>query len=440
MFSLFGDSDFTARLAPALMGTLDGRDAVLPARPARARRRRSRRPCCWRSGRRTSTSRASPARTSTSRRSRFALLVVVFRFLDRPRALPAGADRGADRARLRDQGDDVHHRLRRRSRSSRCCSGASATAAGDTLARGQVGRLGGLGVGAGGVRGRLHADVHGLPHQPVGAVGRPPRRDRLLARASTASAAAARSRTSTSSSCSAQEWPVLLLGLLGAVARVPAADGAARVPGVGVRAVAGDLLVGGREVRLARAAPAAAADPAGRPRGAGLWDARAADARQGRAGGRGGDRAATCRSRSWWVNVDHRADPRELLVSTQSSEEVKRVEPTRSQRDGDASDPKLSVTVDSAEGATFPYAWYFRDLDVGYLDLTTGQPAARHRRAGHDRGRPRAPGAARSAPTTAASSRSASGGCATTARCRSATGGAGSPERKPWNPTGGLPE
>ena len=31
--------------------------------------------------------------------------------------------------------------------------------------------------------------------------------------------------------------------------------------------------------------------------------------------------------------------------------------------------------VDSAEGATFPWAWYFRDLDVGYLDLsTTGEP------------------------------------------------------------------
>ena len=33
--------------------------------------------------------------------------------------------------------------------------------------------------------------------------------------------------------------------------------------------------------------------------------------------------------------------------------------------------PKLTVTVDSADGATFPYAWYFRDLNVGYLDLST---------------------------------------------------------------------
>jgi hypothetical protein len=33
--------------------------------------------------------------------------------------------------------------------------------------------------------------------------------------------------------------------------------------------------------------------------------------------------------------------------------------------------PGLSVTIDSSDGATFPYAWYFRDLAVGYLDLST---------------------------------------------------------------------
>ena len=33
--------------------------------------------------------------------------------------------------------------------------------------------------------------------------------------------------------------------------------------------------------------------------------------------------------------------------------------------------PKLTITVDSADGATFPYAWYFRDLNVGYLDMST---------------------------------------------------------------------
>jgi hypothetical protein len=72
---------------------------------------------------------------------------------------------------------------------------------------------------------------------------------------------------------------------------------------------------------------------------------------------------------SWWLNVDHRANPRELLVSTQSSEDVKRIELEVKRMA--KKDPKLSITVDSADGATFPYAWYFRDLNVGYLDMTT---------------------------------------------------------------------
>ena len=75
---------------------------------------------------------------------------------------------------------------------------------------------------------------------------------------------------------------------------------------------------------------------------------------------------------SWWLNADHRADPRELLVSTQSSEAVKRIELEVKRMA--KKNPKLSVTVDSADGATFPYAWYFRDLDVGYLDMTHRQP------------------------------------------------------------------
>ena len=36
--------------------------------------------------------------------------------------------------------------------------------------------------------------------------------------------------------------------------------------------------------------------------------------------------------------------------------------------------PPLTVTVDAGEGATFPYAWYFRHLNVGYIDLE--QPTA----------------------------------------------------------------
>jgi uncharacterized protein (TIGR03663 family) len=71
---------------------------------------------------------------------------------------------------------------------------------------------------------------------------------------------------------------------------------------------------------------------------------------------------------SYWVNAAHRADPRELLVSTQSSEDVKQVAEqvlAANQR------RPLRVTIDAADGATFPYAWYFRHLDVDYPDLST---------------------------------------------------------------------
>jgi uncharacterized protein (TIGR03663 family) len=77
---------------------------------------------------------------------------------------------------------------------------------------------------------------------------------------------------------------------------------------------------------------------------------------------------------SYWVNAVHRADPRELLVSTQSSEQVKRVAEQIVAANSRSKTP-LRVTVDSDQGATFPYAWYFRHLQsVQYPDLLkTGQ-------------------------------------------------------------------
>ena len=74
------------------------------------------------------------------------------------------------------------------------------------------------------------------------------------------------------------------------------------------------------------------------------------------------------------VNAVHPADPREFLVSTQSStavaDQAREIVKLSERRGG-----KLKVLVDSAEGATFPWAWYFRDLDVGYLDLSqAGEP------------------------------------------------------------------
>ena len=71
---------------------------------------------------------------------------------------------------------------------------------------------------------------------------------------------------------------------------------------------------------------------------------------------------------SWYVNVEHRADPRELLVSTQSSEQVPHIADeilALAHRN-----PRLRITVDSSDGATFPWAWYFRDLPVAYQDLS----------------------------------------------------------------------
>jgi predicted membrane-bound mannosyltransferase len=75
---------------------------------------------------------------------------------------------------------------------------------------------------------------------------------------------------------------------------------------------------------------------------------------------------------SFLVNAEHGADPREFLVSTQSSTDVKataeQVLALARKR------PGLQVTVDAADGATFPWAWYFRHLNVGYLDMSTGNP------------------------------------------------------------------
>jgi uncharacterized protein (TIGR03663 family) len=77
---------------------------------------------------------------------------------------------------------------------------------------------------------------------------------------------------------------------------------------------------------------------------------------------------------SWWANAENGADPREFLVATQSAEAVKGVRDEvvaiaeRARRQG----REARILVDSAQGATFPWAWYFRDLDAGYLDLTSG--------------------------------------------------------------------
>jgi len=106
-----------------------------------------------------------------------------------------------------------------------------------------------------------------------------------------------------------------------------------------------------------------------------LWAARSA--LSGRVGiGLAALGAAYLAFSSYSVNAANPVDPREFIVSTQSASEVRAVagrvrararEVRRSGRE-----PVLGV--DAAEGATFPWAWYFRDLPVAYLDYTTQPP------------------------------------------------------------------
>jgi uncharacterized protein (TIGR03663 family) len=76
---------------------------------------------------------------------------------------------------------------------------------------------------------------------------------------------------------------------------------------------------------------------------------------------------------SFLVNAEHRADPKEFLVTTQSSEDVKTVVERIKGVDGRVfrrTGNHVTITVDSSEGATYPWAWYFRDFPVGYIDMT----------------------------------------------------------------------
>jgi uncharacterized protein (TIGR03663 family) len=77
---------------------------------------------------------------------------------------------------------------------------------------------------------------------------------------------------------------------------------------------------------------------------------------------------------SFTLTAEHGGDPREFLVSAQSSEQTKRIADDLVAR-AERSDRPYRITIDAAEGATYPWAWYLRDLDVNYQDLsTTGTP------------------------------------------------------------------
>jgi uncharacterized protein (TIGR03663 family) len=82
---------------------------------------------------------------------------------------------------------------------------------------------------------------------------------------------------------------------------------------------------------------------------------------------------------SYVANATEGTDPASMLVSTQSSSQVAQVA-----REVVALDKEyrkthkvgLTITVDQAQGATFPYAWYFRHLSAGYPDVQTTPPAS----------------------------------------------------------------
>jgi predicted membrane-bound mannosyltransferase len=65
---------------------------------------------------------------------------------------------------------------------------------------------------------------------------------------------------------------------------------------------------------------------------------------------------------SWSLNAVHPGDPRQLLVSAQTSPEVGRIADRLVAASERAGRP-YRIAVDSAFGATYPWAWYFRDLE-----------------------------------------------------------------------------
>jgi len=146
---------------------------------------------------------------------------------------------------------------------------------------------------------------------------------------------------------------------------------------------------------------------------------------------------------SYSVNARYRADPRELLVSTQSAEQVAKVadQVMAKAKAAEAAGRPFSVTIDSAEGATFPWAWYFRDLQTGYIDLGGTASAAPDSdvliltQGARDRLDPdlRARYRGREFPFRVWWVRDYS-------KLRPASAWRYLTKREPWNPTGGMPE
>ena len=74
--------------------------------------------------------------------------------------------------------------------------------------------------------------------------------------------------------------------------------------------------------------------------------------------------------------IDHPADPRELLVSVQTSTDVDQIRQRLEALRRPAHQTPLAVVIDSSSGATWPWAWYLRDIPASYIRLDITAPPA----------------------------------------------------------------
>ena len=264
MFELFGDTDFTARLAPVLMGTLMvplpyllrgqlGRVGAFAAAVLLA---------------------FGPSYLYFSRFARediyfaaitLALVVVAFRFLDRPQRHQPALIGALLAASFAIKETDVHHRASWPSRSS-CVVLIS------PWRRQLIDPIRAVGLEAWGWALAAFLGVYTLLFttfltNPDGVRGLYTGLDYWLGQHEVGRGGEAWNFYLVV--LFGVEWPVLLLGAVGAVASLRRPTLLRAVPDLGLRGLADRLLVGGREVRLAGAAPAAAAAAAGRHRRAG---------------------------------------------------------------------------------------------------------------------------------------------------------------------------
>ncbi len=74
---------------------------------------------------------------------------------------------------------------------------------------------------------------------------------------------------------------------------------------------------------------------------------------------------------------DRSADPQELLVQVQTSDDVPRIRDEILHLDSlvrRQSGRRLTVAVDGWGGTAWPWSWYLRDVPVGYYDMSAGGP------------------------------------------------------------------